>query len=98
LCDGIDRIGADRKTLRFSFKNGNGRIKGIAFGLFDAFIYAYESAFGAAAAADWAACGLREPVCADIAFNIEINEYNGVSSVQVKIVEIKNLCSQLASL
>jgi single-stranded-DNA-specific exonuclease len=87
-CESIDRIGADKKTLRFMFSDGKNKIRGIAFGMYNIFVEAFETAFGAKATEDWVYGGLREPVVMDIAFHVDINEYNGYTNVQAKIVDV----------
>ncbi|MCL2702714.1 MAG: single-stranded-DNA-specific exonuclease RecJ [Defluviitaleaceae bacterium] len=72
ICESIDRIGSDKKTLRFTFGTSR-KLKGIAFGKYDEFASALDACF---------------PLKMDIAFNIDVNEYNGYSNVQMKVLGI----------
>ncbi|MCL2406548.1 MAG: single-stranded-DNA-specific exonuclease RecJ [Defluviitaleaceae bacterium] len=88
-CDSVDRIGKDKRTLRFSFSQDEFVLRGIAFGKMDSFTEELVRVHGDAAAMDWLDGGAAlKPFKVDIAFNIDINEYNGYSSIQLKIVDL----------
>jgi single-stranded-DNA-specific exonuclease len=76
LCESIDRIGADKKTLRFTFADGNNKLKGIAFGMYEKFSELLGDDFDT-------------PVRMDIVFQATVNEYNGMCSVQAKVADVR---------
>jgi len=73
------RVMNEKNTLIFTFSTGAGKLKGIAFGLNQD----YEAAVATA--------GVRPlgGFFMDIAYLIETNVYNGVSSVQVRLRDFK---------
>lgn len=91
VCDRVERIGNDKRTLRFTFSDGfTGKVKGVAFGMFDSFQSALMSGLGEAAVFGDAVLSIG-PVIMDIAFNVGINEYNGLKSLQLKVRDVQNI-------
>ncbi|MDR1704963.1 MAG: single-stranded-DNA-specific exonuclease RecJ [Clostridiales bacterium] len=74
-CESAAQIGADGKTLRFTFSAGYYKIKGIAFGIYD----------------DVKDILKKGPMIMDIAYNIGINDYNGERSLQLIVRDLKVL-------
>ena len=73
------RVINDKNTLLFSFGAKNGKLKGIAFGLNDAYAAAVNEA------------GVRPlgGFLMDAVYMVETNVYNGVASVQMRIRDFK---------
>jgi len=73
------RVMNEKNTLIFSFNAGGGRVKGIAFGLNDAYAQATQ-------AADVRPVG---GFYMDAAYLVETNVYNGVASVQMRVRDFR---------
>ena len=87
----VEVIGANKTTLRFTFQLENNRsLKGICFGKLDAFADMLRSRFPAEtvdAFVSGAPGGLTLRL--DVVYGLEINEYNGSASVQLRIVDFR---------
>jgi len=77
------RVIDEKNTLIFTFKTPSGRLKGIAFGLNAAY----------AAAITKASLKPEGGFYIDAVYTIETNVYNGVASVQARLVDFKNFTS-----
>lgn len=96
VAENVEAIGADKKTLRFTFGAGQGseikgqKLKGICFGMAREFTDMLENSCGAEESVFFAENGrLRKALCLEIAFCIEINEFNGNSNLQLRLVDFR---------
>ena len=91
LAQPAELIGANRTTLRFSFETESGRkVKGICFGKADAFADMLSEAYEPSiveAFRNGTTKGIT--VWLDIVYSLEINEYNGNTSVQLRVSDFK---------
>jgi len=91
LASPVELIGANRTTLRFTFEAANGRkLKGICFNKADTMLALLKDAYAPEVADGFAKGTLRNLTARlDILFGLEINEYNGNTSVQLRVVDFR---------
>ena len=91
LASAADLIGASKTTLRFTFETENGRkVKGICFGKADLFCEMLTETYAPDVAKKFANGALRGlTVRLDILYGLEINEYNGNTAVQLRVVDFR---------
>jgi len=84
-------IGQSGNTLRLSFRCENGRlIKAVAFKSVDKFAEMLENSYSEEVCKGFLAGRIRNlTIKMDIAYHIEINEWNGNSSLQLRILDFK---------
>jgi len=91
LAQPVELIGAGKTTLRFTFVAEDGRkVKGICFGKSEAFADMLHEAYATEvveAFVHGTTKGLS--VRLDIVYGLEINEFNGNASVQLRIVDFR---------
>ena len=87
----VELIGSSKSVLRFTFAADGGRkVKGICFGKAEAFMDMLSASYAPAVVESFANGTLRGlTVRLDIVCGIEINEYNGNVSVQLRIVDFR---------
>ncbi|MDR0958096.1 MAG: single-stranded-DNA-specific exonuclease RecJ, partial [Clostridiales bacterium] len=87
----ISILGTNRKTLKFIFLTDSRRkIKAVAFNRFDDFLALLKSSYSEKVIESFVNGIIKKlTVKLDIAYHTEINEYNGISSVQLKIIDFK---------
>ena len=87
----VELIGASKTTLRFTFETENGRkLKGICFGKADMFADMLREGYAPDVVDSFMSGALKGlTVRLDIVFHLEINEYNGNQSVQLRITDFR---------
>lgn len=88
--DNVEAIGTDKKTLRFSIALGGQKLKGICFSMFGEFSELLENIYGSDVY-DYFRGNYRlpKPIEINLAFCVEINEFNGTSQLQLRILDFK---------
>lgn len=86
-CENLQRIGANKKTLRFTFEH---KLQGIAFGKFDDFCQILTTSLGQDTVNAWLSGQPLPRITMDIAFHLNINEYNGLTSVQLNVADFRS--------
>ena len=91
LASPVELIGASKTTLRLTFEAANGRkLKGICFNKADSFVELMREVYAPEVADGFASGTLRNLTARlDILFGIEINEYNGNTSVQLRVADFR---------
>jgi len=89
--DQIDIIGSNKKTLRFTFGvDGVRKIKAVCFNKLDDFMESLRKSYSDKICAGFLSGDIKRlTVKMDIAYNIDVNEYKGNVSVQIRIVDFK---------